>query len=72
MGTFLTSVFGVFYYSILGYPPDWQIGISIGIGGLFGMYAGARLQKYMPEKVIRYGLAAIVLVISLRYIFEGF
>ena len=71
MGTFLTSVFGVFYYSILGYPPNWQIGASIGVGGFFGMYTGARLQKYMPEKAIRYGLTAIVFGVSVKYIFEG-
>jgi hypothetical protein len=70
--TFLTSLFGVGYYSLFGYPPELLIGISLGTGGIFGMYAGSRFQRFMPEKTIRIILSILVLLISARYISQYF
>ena len=72
MATLLTSVVGVVYYTHLGYPPNWIVGILFGIGGFFGMYFGARLQKYMPERVIRVFLSVLILLLSARYILQYF
>lgn len=72
MGTFLTSVVGVIYYTYLGYPPDWTVGILFGIGGLFGMYFGARFQKYLPEAKIRVILGVLIVLLSGRYILQYF
>jgi len=75
MGTFITSVFGVIIYQILAviYPamsiaPDWKLGFLFGIGGLIGMYVGARLQKYLPAKLIKLILAISILFLGLRYV----
>ena len=58
MGTFVTSVAGVFFYQILAqfHPhlsvaPDWRLGALFGIGGILGMYLGARTQKYVPSRL---------------------
>jgi len=72
MGTFLTSIVGVIYYTHLGFPPNWTLGILLGIGGIFGMYFGARFQKYMPEKGIRVLLGLLIVSLSLRYILQFF
>lgn len=72
LGTFLTSVFGILAYYSIGYPPDWEIGLFLGIGGFFGMYFGSRFQKYMPEKQIRVVLSLITLYISANYILQFF
>ena len=68
--TFASSILGVISYSLLGYQPNWKIAFLFGIGGLAGMYLGARFQKYMPEKVIRLILVAVTLSLALRYILQ--
>jgi len=76
MGTFLTSIYGVAVYSWLPlyggtvHPPDWWLGILFGVGGLAGIYCGARVQRHVPERVIRMILAAGVLFVSARYIMQ--
>ncbi|MEM1578423.1 MAG: sulfite exporter TauE/SafE family protein [Archaeoglobaceae archaeon] len=70
LGTFLTSAFGIPVYYSLSYPPDWKIGIALGIGGFFGMYLGARFQKFLPERIIRLCLSVIVLATSANYILQ--
>lgn len=72
MGTFLTSVAGVTFYSIIpsgmNTSPDWPLGALFGAGGLVGMYFGARLQKHFPQRFIKGVLAAVVLFVALRYL----
>lgn len=74
MGTFLTSIAGVFFYSVvpvradLSTAPDWQLGFLFGIGGLVGMYCGARLQKYVPQRFIKATLGVLILFLAVRYI----
>ncbi|MEM3658439.1 MAG: sulfite exporter TauE/SafE family protein [Candidatus Hadarchaeum sp.] len=72
LGTFLTSVFGIASYYAINYPPNWAIGISLGIGGFFGMYFGARFQKYLPERTIRFCLSAVIFVTAINYILQFF
>jgi uncharacterized membrane protein YfcA len=55
MGTFLTSVAGVVFYMAIApfFPgqsvsPDWMLGMLFGLGGIVGMYCGARCQKFVP------------------------
>jgi uncharacterized protein len=75
MGTFLTSVVAALFYQILApfHPglavaPDWLLGFMLGAGGLLGMYAAARLQKFVPAQVIKWILAAILLFGGGRYL----
>jgi uncharacterized membrane protein YfcA len=77
IGTFVTSVAGVTFYELLaatgfgaGMPiaPDWLLGLTLGVGGLAGTYAGARLQSYVPERLIRGVLGMLVTLLALRYI----
>ena len=75
MGTFITSVAGVVFYKLIApwYPqqaisPDWLLGILFGLGGMAGMYLGARTQKFVPAKLIKGLLAVILLYLAATYI----
>jgi uncharacterized membrane protein YfcA len=76
MGTFLTSIAGVFFYSVvpvkaqLSTAPDWQLGLLFGLGGLVGMYFGARMQKYVPQKFIKFTLGILILFLAVRYVVQ--
>ncbi len=77
MGTFVTSVAGVVFYQAIArfYPdtsvaPDWMLGILFGIGGMAGMYLGARCQKLVSAKAIEWMLAAIILFTAAKYVVE--
>lgn len=79
MGTFVTSVAGVAFYQFLApyYPtmaisPDWLLGFLFGIGGFAGMYCGARLQKFMPARKIKWLLTFCILFPALKYILGFF
>lgn len=78
LGTFLSSVLGVAFYSFLPAvndiptAPDWPLGFLFGIGGFAGMYIGARLQKYFPQKFIKPMLGAMITALALRYIIRFF
>jgi uncharacterized membrane protein YfcA len=75
LGTFITSVVGVAIYYCLApfFPgqavaPDLALGALFGIGGFCGMYAGARLQRYVRANFIRIGLGLIIAGLALKYI----
>ena len=77
MGTFVTSVAGVAFYQAIAplYPrlsvaPDWLLGILFGIGGMAGMYLGARCQKFVPARAIKWMLAGIIVSTAAKYISE--
>jgi uncharacterized membrane protein YfcA len=74
MGTFITSVAGVSFYSAIApfYPhlsvaPDWLLGILFGLGGMCGMYLGARCQKFIPAIAIKWMLASIIVFTGIKY-----
>ena len=75
--TFLTSIAGVITYQVLQLKhggtiaPDWALGLSMGAAGLVGSYAGAHLQSWMPEPLIRRLLGVLVFAIAIRYLLEG-
>lgn len=76
MGTFLTSIAGVFFYSMiplkdgLQTSPDWLLGLLFGAGGFAGMYLGARCQKFVPQKFIKLLLGVLILLVALKYILQ--
>jgi hypothetical protein len=75
MGTFVSSIAGVFFYSIIptssSMPtsPDWLLGFLFGIGGFIGMYFGAKCQKFVPQKYIKWMLAILITGLAIRYVF---
>lgn len=73
LGTFVSSVAGVIFYSSVPIngtvaAPDWLLGILFGIGGFMGMYCGAKAQKFVSEKWIKLTLGAIVFVVATKYL----
>jgi hypothetical protein len=79
MGTFITSVAGVIFYEAIApfYPnlsiaPDWLLGILFGLGGMAGMYLGARCQKYVPAKAIKWMLAGVIVLTAAKYAVESY
>ena len=75
MGTFVTSVAGVAFYQAIAplYPelsvaPDWMLGALFGVGGMAGMYLGARCQKYVPARAIKWMLAGVIVLTAARYV----
>jgi uncharacterized membrane protein YfcA len=77
LGTFVASLAGVTFYSLIPIngmvaAPDWLLGILFGAGGLMGMYLGARVQKYAPEKWIKLMLGTVIIIVALKYIFKFF
>lgn len=72
LGTFVSSVAGVIFYSTVPINgavagPDWLLGILFGTGGLLGMYLGAKVQKYTSEKWIKFILGAVVFMVAAKY-----
>jgi uncharacterized membrane protein YfcA len=78
LGTFLTSIVGVVFYSVLpaaggaSTSPDWALGFLFGVGGFAGMYIGASLQKYVPQQLIKLLLGVMITALALRYITQYF
>ncbi len=74
LGTLVTSVAGVAFYSLmpssLNTSPDWPLGLLFGAGGLAGMYLGARAQKRMPQRAIKAMLGIMILSLSIKYVLE--
>jgi uncharacterized protein len=78
MGTFVTSIAGVAFYQMIApfYPgisiaPDWLLGILFGLGGMAGMYLGARCQKHVPATAIKWMLAGIIVFTALQYVIDA-
>ena len=80
-GTLVSSVVGVLCYWLISMvlgesatpiAPDWLLGFLFGVGGAAGMYVGARLQRFLPARVIKAILAAAVLVVVVKYVVEFF
>ena len=75
MGTFVTSFAGVAFFHFLAwfYPghsvaPDWMLGMLFGVGGMLGMYLGARTQRFVPATLIKAMLTLVILFVAGKYI----
>lgn len=76
--TFLTSIAGVAFFSLLSSlwsyswaAPDWILGALFGLGGIFGMYCGAALQRYVAPKILRWAIIFLVLTLGCNYLFRS-
>jgi uncharacterized protein len=79
LGTFLTSAVAVGFYALASYvfhvpgaAPNWAVGITLGLGGMLGIYTGARLQRYLPARFIETVLGVMVFGLSVKYILDFF
>lgn len=55
------------YYFTKGSPQlDVRLALFLVIGSVFGAYIGARALKNVPERPLRYGVAALMLVVGVR------
>jgi uncharacterized protein len=77
VGTFVASVVGVVFYSVLPFAgastaPDWWLGSLFGLGGMMGTYLGARAQRHVPQRIIKLGLGALITVLALQYLVQFF
>lgn len=77
LGTFLSALMGVIVYIVVSpfftpggsvVMPDWYLGLAFGIGGAVGVYVGARMQRYVPARIIKIVLVIALIFISLQYI----
>ena len=72
--TFMTSIAGIATFEALQVTqggvvgPDWVLGLFLGAGGFAGSYAGARMQRHLPEAALRRLLGVIACAIAVRYI----
>ena len=73
--TFITSAAGVVVYQLMApghahmaVAPDWILGGLFGLGGMAGIYFGARCQKHVPATAIRWMLTVILLIVATKYI----
>ncbi len=77
-GTLFTSLAGVAMYSLLPAPagmathPDWALGLLFGLGGLAGMYFGARCQKHVQQGTLKLLLGMLLMLLAGQYIFSFF
>ncbi len=76
--TFLTSAIALGAYSWLPTPagvvagPDWLLGLAFGLGGLAGAYLGARLQRHVPQGMLKGFLGLLLSGLALAYGWQGF
>ena len=75
MGTMITSFAGVFFFQAMApfipdmaVAPDWRLGLLFGMGGFVGMYCGARMQRYVPARLIKSILTFCILFTGFRYL----
>ena len=80
-GTFLNSTLGVLLYFLVApaisdnadaVRPDLLLGLLFGIGGTIGIYIGARLQRYLPARLIKFILLLIMTFVGGKYVISYF
>lgn len=76
IGIFVTLVAGVAFFEVLDsanvgvqarVAPDYLLGAVLGAGGLAGTYAGARLQRHLPDFWLRAVLGVLVMLLAVSY-----
>lgn len=66
-GAFSTSVGGIAKYVMMGYQPDWIMAALIAAGAMCGGAVGPKLQKKMPEILLKRLLAGALILTCLKY-----
>ncbi len=66
-GAFSTSVGGIAKYVMMGYQPDWIMAALIAAGAMCGGVVGPKIQKKMPEILLKRLLAGALILTCLKY-----
>ena len=66
-GAFSTSIGGIAKYVMMGYQPDWIMAALIAAGAMCGGVIGPKLQKKMPEILLKRLLAGALILTCLKY-----
>ncbi len=66
-GAFSTSVGGIAKYVMMGYQPDWIMAALIAAGAMCGGVIGPKIQKKMPEILLKRLLAGALILTCLKY-----
>jgi len=77
LATFVASCVGAAGYAVAAWTggagatavaPDWTLALAMGLGGLLGGRAGARVQSFLPSRLIAAALALVMLALGAGYI----
>ena len=77
MGTWITSIVGVVFAALIApywhvtgmaIAPDWLLGTMFGVGGLCGMYLGARTQRYVSAFALKLLIGVVLFAAALNYL----
>ena len=72
LSTWLSSVLAALCYAFVpipgavNAPPDWLLGGLFGLGGMAGIYLGARAQRHVPARFVKGVLAVAISMVALR------
>ncbi|MBC8209209.1 MAG: sulfite exporter TauE/SafE family protein [Desulfobulbaceae bacterium] len=66
-GTFATSIGAISKYALLGYQPDWIMAALIAAGAMCGGVVGPKIQKNLPEILLKRLLAGALILTCLNY-----
>lgn len=73
VATLSVSITGAATYGLLDLTnavpvttPNWPLGLALGVGGFAGSYLAARFAPRVPDRVLRVGLAALILAAAGR------
>ena len=76
MGTCITSVAGALFFSLIptingvSAMPDWSLGLLFGLGGFVGMYLGAKMQRFVPQKFIKTVVSLAIFFLAIKYVWQ--
>ncbi len=73
--TWVTSIIAALFYAAdplstgqASHSPDWLLGSLFGMGGFFGIYAGARMQRFVPGVIIKIILGVTITSVAIKYL----
>jgi hypothetical protein len=81
MGTFITSIIGAAFYQLIApmyetsgmaVSPDWALGVLFGLGGIPGVYLGAKTQRFVSAIWLKLILGLTLFFVSIGYIIGYF
>jgi uncharacterized protein len=63
----MIALFGIIGKTVAGLM-YWEIALVVALGGMVGGYIGPSLSKFFPDRILRYGMVAILLSIIMTVV----